>query len=397
MALRLRRGTNAERLLITPVEGELIYTTDTKLLYVGDGSTAGGTLVTGSGGGGGATSLEDLIDTDVVGALDNQVLTWIASTSKWEPTTIPGAGAIDLADLADVFLPSPEYEQVIYFDGLNWRAGNVQNLISYGSDLTINIVGEDSTRLVDVTNNTLTGDLTGNVTGDLFDPEGIAIVDHNLRLLVGNVNGNVTGDLQGSVFGADSTMLVNGLDSVLTGPVDTSSVNVSGDVVIQGTGGITINTEQDAEDGFNLFSITSSKETEIGSAIVFTKSRGTLAAPTALQDGDEIMGINYIGYDSDNSPAPAAVIQVLVDGTPTSGVVPGSMIFATVNSAGEPVPAITINAAQTVTLGGPAVLANYADDTARDAAITSPQLGMMIFHVANDTAQVYKSTGWVNI
>ena len=43
MALQIRRGTDAERLTITPAEGELIYTTDTKLLYVGDGSTAGGT------------------------------------------------------------------------------------------------------------------------------------------------------------------------------------------------------------------------------------------------------------------------------------------------------------------------------------------------------------------
>ena len=57
MALRLRRGTDAERLLITPVEGELIYTTDTKLLYAGDGTTAGGTLVAGAGGGG-STTLE---------------------------------------------------------------------------------------------------------------------------------------------------------------------------------------------------------------------------------------------------------------------------------------------------------------------------------------------------
>ena len=30
MALRLRRGTDAERLLVTPLEGELVYTTDTK-------------------------------------------------------------------------------------------------------------------------------------------------------------------------------------------------------------------------------------------------------------------------------------------------------------------------------------------------------------------------------
>lgn len=42
MTLRLRRGTNSERLTITPVEGEIIYTTDTKQIYIGDGTTAGG-------------------------------------------------------------------------------------------------------------------------------------------------------------------------------------------------------------------------------------------------------------------------------------------------------------------------------------------------------------------
>jgi hypothetical protein len=47
MALKLRRGTNAGRTAITPAEGEPIFTTDTKELYVGDGSTAGGIKITG--------------------------------------------------------------------------------------------------------------------------------------------------------------------------------------------------------------------------------------------------------------------------------------------------------------------------------------------------------------
>jgi hypothetical protein len=47
MALQLRRGTSGTRTTITPDAGELIYTTDNKLVYVGDGSTAGGTLVSG--------------------------------------------------------------------------------------------------------------------------------------------------------------------------------------------------------------------------------------------------------------------------------------------------------------------------------------------------------------
>jgi hypothetical protein len=45
MAFKIRRGTNAERLTITPAQGELIYTTDTKKIYIGDGTTVGGTPV----------------------------------------------------------------------------------------------------------------------------------------------------------------------------------------------------------------------------------------------------------------------------------------------------------------------------------------------------------------
>ena len=45
MAFKIRRGTNAERLTITPAQGELIYTTDNKKLYVGDGTTVGGVAV----------------------------------------------------------------------------------------------------------------------------------------------------------------------------------------------------------------------------------------------------------------------------------------------------------------------------------------------------------------
>lgn len=47
MSLKIRRGTDAERLTIIPAEGELIYTTDTQKVYVGDGATFGGNIVTG--------------------------------------------------------------------------------------------------------------------------------------------------------------------------------------------------------------------------------------------------------------------------------------------------------------------------------------------------------------
>ena len=57
MAIQIRRGLAAARTSITPLEGELLYTTDTKQIYVGDGTTPGGNIVTGSGGGGGSSYL----------------------------------------------------------------------------------------------------------------------------------------------------------------------------------------------------------------------------------------------------------------------------------------------------------------------------------------------------
>jgi len=41
MSLRIRRGTNAERQGITFDLGEIVWTTDTQQLWVGDGVTQG--------------------------------------------------------------------------------------------------------------------------------------------------------------------------------------------------------------------------------------------------------------------------------------------------------------------------------------------------------------------
>jgi hypothetical protein len=49
MALQFKRGLESDRSSITPAEGEFIYTTDEKKVYIGDGSTPGGVLVTGGG------------------------------------------------------------------------------------------------------------------------------------------------------------------------------------------------------------------------------------------------------------------------------------------------------------------------------------------------------------
>jgi hypothetical protein len=48
MALQIRRGLEAQRSAVTPAAGELLYTTDDKLVYVGDGTTLGGKQLLGN-------------------------------------------------------------------------------------------------------------------------------------------------------------------------------------------------------------------------------------------------------------------------------------------------------------------------------------------------------------
>jgi hypothetical protein len=43
--IKLRRGSEIQRKLVTFDQGELGYVTDTKRVFVGDGTTTGGTVV----------------------------------------------------------------------------------------------------------------------------------------------------------------------------------------------------------------------------------------------------------------------------------------------------------------------------------------------------------------
>jgi hypothetical protein len=55
MSLRIRRGTDAQRSILVFDQGEIVYTTDTKKIYVGDGVTAGGVNVLKNSAGVGVT------------------------------------------------------------------------------------------------------------------------------------------------------------------------------------------------------------------------------------------------------------------------------------------------------------------------------------------------------
>ena len=168
MALKLRRGTEANRTSITPAEGELIYITDTKKLYSGDGTTAGGILVTGGGG----ASIPGIDDNTTAGA----VLT-----------------LGDLVIAIDADLSITGYE--INGDG--------------DIDITGNITASGAGTGI-ITASSFVGDVTGNITGNA----------------TGSHSGTFDGDMKGSVFGDDSTVLVDGVNSIINTPTITAPDNL---------------------------------------------------------------------------------------------------------------------------------------------------------------------------
>ena len=428
MALRLRRGTDAERLLITPVEGELIYTTDTKLLFAGDGSTAGGNLV--AGGGGFYTSLDSLTDTDLSGAQNNEVIAFNSGTNKWEPAVVPGISGFALNDIADVFIDTGALAQgdVLVRDG----AGNFSNtpkseLFNDVANIAVSIVGD------------VTGDVTGNVTGTLSGNSS------------GIHSGPVVGDVVGSLFSDASNVVVDGL----TGSIFTSEITATNDLTLEtsDTGEV-----RAASSNIRILSQTTGAASENGPAFASDTSRGTLEAPIAVNNSDAILSVLATAYTGSTYQTKGLITFNISDNTVGAETKPGRLDIALLDDDGtydnafarlESNGIFTVRAIQTpgisttdktgllakvsggiglqgtivydTTLSGlsyyhdtdgwnnvltgnkpvettsfikPGV---YADDAARDTAIPTPTAGMMVFNSTGTKFQGYTGSAWVDL
>ena len=82
MSLQFRKGSNAERLTITPLNGEPIWTTDTHVLYVGDGVTVGGWSAGGAGGYTGSTGYTGSAGAGYTGSAGSQGYTGSAGAGS---------------------------------------------------------------------------------------------------------------------------------------------------------------------------------------------------------------------------------------------------------------------------------------------------------------------------
>ena len=161
MALRLRRGTDTQRALITPAEGELIYVTDTNEIYVGDGTTVGGIRITGEV----VNQLGQLNDVDAALPQDGDLLVYDSPTGDWV------AGELPLDDLSNVNTTGIVDGQVLVWDEIAqaFVPGNNASSDAFVGDITGSVYSDASGLMVDAINERLIGSLfSGNGDNDII-------------------------------------------------------------------------------------------------------------------------------------------------------------------------------------------------------------------------------------
>lgn len=229
MALRIRRGTSAQRTGITPVSGELIFDTTQNKLYVGNGSTAGGVEVVAGSIGGNVGSNINLNNFDITGTGNINITGTITASG-----TITGNGNLVLgnadtdnvqfgADINSNIVPntgsltvgtSSKPWQTVFTGALENTAGITSN-----SNLTLNGLVTVGSNLIP--NTTKTKDLGTTslrwktVNAETLSLENIQITDNNISTINSNSNINIIPSGTGSVL-LSTTKITNFVDIVST-------------------------------------------------------------------------------------------------------------------------------------------------------------------------------------
>ena len=374
MALQIRRGTDAERLGITPLAGELIYTTDTKKLYVGDGVTAGG----------------------------NQVDTTLSAQYLSVPSSIT---------------PDASNTRDIGSNTAKWRTGYFQGL-QVDEEITAvsingNVVGNDSSVLVNVSN----GQVTATSKGDVLASDDTTIIDHTAK----TVTATTIGIHKGTVNADDNSLRVDGASDRITNSVldfdgnvitlqSGSSIDIGTNSSASGVGFTIYNTDHTARNAFRIYSDDGNANTF--NSIETYASRGSIVTPTANAADDSLFGYVHYGHDG-SQYVQSCFIVAGVDSTATvgAGSVPGIILLGTTPDNGVTVNSVVLN--QDGNLGINSINPTEKLDVVGNAKVSgfmllgrldstaignlTPQNGMIVYNTTTNKFQGYENGGWANL
>jgi len=427
MALQIRRGTDAQRLTITPAEGELIYTTDTKLLYVGDGSTAGGTKAD--------TGINDLLEdtTPQLGGnldLNSQDITGVGNINNSGNITASGvvsaasgnftngtfglatgnfkgtfaaddsvilidgvSGKVNLApnelnDIGNVAASSPSNGEVLVY---NSSSGNWENgIASVSGDLIGSVFADDSKLMIDGINGIAYGPFIGDLNGSVFGDQSTQIVD--------GVSGNI---LPAAIIAVGNTLDINpqntGTNEIILNSTDelgilrfkrTQAGDLEGNTTIR-YGSIFF--ERDDDNGTRIVNQITGKE----DALYFINNPDgdfeALREETYLAWIGNKLGVGTYAPREHLDVRGSAIIESDLKAAAITGDLKADDSTVIVDATTQGGSFTTLASSTSLQL------ATYADATARDAGITSPANGMLCYLTGTHKFQGYANGAWVDL
>jgi hypothetical protein len=144
------------------------------------------------------------------------------------------------------------------------------------------------------------------------------------------------------------------------------------------------------------------------SSFQMLKSRGSSSSLSAVQSGDQIGRIQFIGTTTALTNVSSAVIQCHVDGAPSSTQVPGRVAIFTSDGVDDTVERMRITSSGNVGIGTTAPDADAILDlssttkgflpprmtgTERDA-IATPPVGLTVYNTTTNKLNFYNGTAW---
>lgn len=338
MALQIRRGTDTQRQAIRFNAGELVYTTDYKDLFVGDGTTNGGVRVAP-----------------------------IKSINGLEGTAATGALTITTDDIAagstNLYYSST---QARIDAGAALVAGNVGNT---GISFTYHNGDNTITAVVTAGGYSLPTAAPTELGGVKISQGGLAIDGGGLLSVITPVAPGTVGQLTYytginavSQTGAGLTwaltdIVYSGGKLTIEGTLETRRINLGTDLV---NGGMKIDTHASGASNIDLFTINTCHADADAAGANFTRSRGTIASPLPIQSSDAIFKMTFGGKTTagfDGVSGIAAALLAEASGTISSGILPGKFSIFTTQADGDLTPKLAIGPDGLQTVVAPALVA----------------------------------------
>jgi len=396
MALQFRRGTDAERQIITPKIGEPIYTTDQNELYVGDGTTQGGILISGTL----VNEESPRLGTDL--DLNGNNITGTGNINI--DGTITATGNINLGDSVD--------DNIIV-------GGQIGSSLIPDADSTYDLGATASKWNVIYTTSIVADSVSGTFDGDL---NGSIYADDSTTLLVDAVNGIITGQLTGDIRSRDNSETILNTDTKSLSVTTINIGNPDDGAAISGLDGIVYlapdhtflagSDPDPANPFFRIAGFHNSVDTNVFSSL---RARGSFNFPLRCQDGDEAIKISMYALAEDASDTNYTDIGSITGIANFNGsVYGGKWAITTKNNSGSFVTGLEIDNTGiktndigsyntgSVNFSSVPKLPIYSNDAARDSAIPSPETGMIIFNQRDDSTGVpqfqgYDGIAWVDL